>query len=396
VSREKALKALMTSALITGGLALVFFILPGLAGSYLRSDESSIPDSYNWLKDVMAADRKMMLRADALRSALLIAAAATLIWFYIKDRIRFIHLITGISLLFLIDLIPVNIRFLGSSNFETKRSSQNSFAPTAADKAILGDKDEFRVLNLTVSTFNDASTSYHHNSIGGYSGAKMKRYQELIEASLADEINALITGLRSSTSWEEASGMMANLNGLNMLNTRYIIVSPEALPLQNRFALGNAWFVDRATIVENADAELLAIKTSDPATEAVVDRRFADQLTVVEQPGSETDTIYLSSYRPNLLTYEARLSADRIAVFSEIYYPYGWSAYIDDKPAEHFRTNYVLRGMVVPEGTHTITFSFEPKSYKTGNRISLAGSSILLIMLLYAAFSGLKTMRKNV
>ena len=396
VNREKALKALMTSALITGGLAFIFFLLPGLAGSYLRSDEASIPDSYNWLKDVMAADRKMMLRADALRSALLISAAATLLWFFIKERIRFIHMIVGISLLFLIDLIPVNTRFLGSSNFETKRSSQNSFAPTVADKAILDDKDEFRVLNLTVSTFNDASTSFHHNSIGGYSGAKMKRYQELIESSLTDEINALITGLRSSTSWDEASGIMANLNGLNMLNTRYIIVSPEALPLENKFALGNAWFVERATLVENADAELLAIKTLDPSKEAVVDRRFADRLTVVEQPGSETDTIYLTSYRPNLLTYEARLSADRIAVFSEIYYPYGWNAFIDDKPAEHFRTDYVLRGMVVPEGTHTITFRFEPRSYKTGNRISLAGSSILLIMLLYAGFSALKTRRKNV
>jgi hypothetical protein len=166
--------------------------------------------------------------------------------------------------------------------------------------------------------------------------------------------------------------------------------------MENKFALGNAWFVDRATLVENADAELLAIKTIDPSKEAVVDRRFADQLTVVEQPGAETDTIYLTSYRPNLLTYEARLSADRIAVFSEIYYPHGWNAFIDDKPAEHFRTDYVLRGMVVPEGTHTITFRFEPLSYKTGNRISLAGSSILLIMLLYAAFSALKTRRKDV
>ncbi|MCU0376984.1 MAG: YfhO family protein [Bacteroidales bacterium] len=396
VDRERALKALLTSALLTGGLAFIFFLLPGLAGSYLRSDELSLPDSYNWLRDVLVADRKMMLRADALRSVLLIVFGAALIWFYIKERIRFNHLLIAISLLFLIDLIPVNTRFLGSSNFETKRSSQNSFAPTVADKSILEDKDEFRVLNLTVSTFNDASTSYHHNSIGGYSGAKMKRYQELIESSLTEEINALITGLRSSSSWEEASGIMANLSSLNMLNTRYIIISPEALPLENRFALGNVWFVERATLVENADAELLAIKTIDPATEAVVDRRFADLLTVVEQPGRETDTIYLTSYRPNQLTYDAMLSADRIAVFSEIYYPYGWNAYIDDKPADHFRTNYVLRGMVVPEGTHKITFRFEPQSYKTGNRISLAGSSVLLIMLLYLAFSAIKTWRKNV
>ena len=257
------------------------------------------------------------------------------------------------------------------------------------------DKDDFRVLNLTVSIFNDASTSYHHKSIGGYSGVKMKRYQELIESSLMDEINALITSLRTVSSWEEAEGVMKNLNALNMLNTRYIIIDPSALPLKNSYADGNAWLVDKVRLVENADAELEAIKTINPSEEAVVDRRFSDLVTLTNTSGSPADTIFLTSYEPNLLTYSAELSTDRVAVFSEIYYKYGWQAYVDDQPVDHFRTDYVLRGMQLPAGNHTVTFRFEPASYKTGNRVSLAGSVVLLALLALAVVRGFKSTRGN-
>jgi len=188
---------------------------------------------------------------------------------------------------------------------------------------------------------------------------------------------------------------MKNLGVLNMLNTKYIILSPEAPPLVNKHALGNAWFVEKVSLVENADAELMSIKTTNPAEIAVVDRRFADRIAVNDNPGSPSDTIWLSSYKPNLLTYKSELSSDRVAVFSEIYYPNGWQAYIDDAPADHFRADYVLRGMVVPAGSHTLTFKFEPQSYKTGNKVSLASSVILLAMLIYAAFTGFTALRKN-
>lgn len=395
VTRDKLVKSLGVALGVTGGLALIFFLIPGLAGSFIGPNEAALPDSLNWLKEAMVADRKMMVRTDALRSVVLIAAGAGLIWFYDRNKIKPAYALTLLAVLFLIDQIPVDARFLGSKNFETKRSSENYFAPTNADKAILHDKDQFRVLNLTVSTFNDASTSYHHKSIGGYSGAKMKRYQELIESSLTDEISTLIAGLRTSSSWEEAEKVMENTHALNMLNTRYIIISPEEKPLVNRYALGNAWFVSKATLVENADAELASVKTNDPAEEAVVDRRFADQLSIQESEGSPSDTIYLSSYTPNFLTYKSSSSSDRIAVFSEIYYPNGWQAYVDDIPASHFRTDYVLRGMILPAGNHTITFKFEPQSYKTGNRVSLAGSVILLALLILAAIPRNALKRKN-
>jgi hypothetical protein len=159
--------------------------------------------------------------------------------------------------------------------------------------------------------------------------------------------------------------------------------------------LGHAWFVEKVSLVENADAELLSLKTINPARVAVVDRKFGDQVVVNDNPGSPSDTIYLTSYRPDLLTYKAELLSDMVAVFSEIYYPNGWLAYIDDVPADHFRTDYVLRGMIIPSGSHTVTFKFEPQSYKTGNKVSLASSVLLLLMLIYAAVTGFTALRKN-
>jgi hypothetical protein len=395
VTREKALKSVITAALVTGGIALIFFLVPGIAGSFLRPDEKAIPDSLTWIKDAMIADRKMMLRADALRSAVLIALGALLLWLFLKEKIKAKYTLLGLGALFLVDQVPVDTRYLGASGFETKRSAVNSFAPTQADKEILSDREDYRVLNLTVSVFNDASTSYHHKSVGGYSGVKMKRYQELIEDGLTDDINSLITSLRSATWWEDADGVMKHLNALNMLNTRYVIINPDASPLINRYACGNAWLVNKVLLVENADAELQAIKTVNPKEEAVVDRRFSDIITVTDTQGAEGDTIFLTSYEPNMLTYTSELSSDRIAVFSEIYYRYGWQAYIDENPAEHFRTDYVLRGMALPAGKHTITFRFEPRSYKTGNKVSMTGSLVLLALLALAALSQTKVLRRN-
>jgi hypothetical protein len=395
VNREKAARSVLLAALITGGLAFIFLLIPGLAGSFLRPDESALPESAAWIKEAMAADRMALLRADALRSVFFIAGGATLIWFYLKNKIKPAYALLGLTTLFLIDQVPVDARYLGNSNFETKRAASNSFAPSVADKEILSDVGEFRVLNLTVSTFNDASTSYHHQSIGGYSGAKMKRYQELIETSLTDDINSLITSLRSATTMEEAEGVLGSLGTLNMLNTRYIILDPGSAPLLNRYAAGNAWLVNRVNLVENADAELEAIKSINPLEVAVVDRRFAEQVPLTEIPATPGDTIYLTTYEPNLLTYKAELSSGRVALFSEIYYKYGWKASIDGNPAEHFRANYVLRGMTLPAGSHTVTFSFEPESYKTGNKVSLAGSFLLLALLIMSVVPYLKPKRGN-
>jgi len=189
--------------------------------------------------------------------------------------------------------------------------------------------------------------------------------------------------------------VMENLGILNMLNTRYIILDPGASPLYNRNALGNAWLVNEISIVENADAELQAISSINPKDVAVADRRFAEMIPVAATTATPGDTIYLSSYEPNLLTYRAELTSERVAIFSEIYYKYGWKAFIDDTPADHFRANYVLRGMTLPAGSHTITFRFEPESYRIGNKVSLAGSILLLAFLVMAAISIFKQRRTD-
>ncbi len=244
------------------------------------------------------------------------------------------------------------------------------------------DPSHFRVLNLTVSTFNDNSpTSYFHKSVGGYHGAKMERYQELIDTALSHNLQLIQMVGNNAKTLEDFQTVFNGTSALNMLNTKYIIYNPEAPPLVNLKALGNAWFAETPVLVENANMEISSINKFDPLKEAVIDDIFKDQITKPSYPVSEQDKIELISYRADELVYKYSANEEKLAVFSEIYYPAGWKAYIDGKECNYFRTNYVLRGMIVPSGNHEIKFSFEPSSYITGNKISLA-SSILLILLI--------------
>jgi len=395
IPREKILKALKLSALITGGLAFLFFIIPGLAGSFLTGDEKGIPSTYDWVKTALVADRKMMLRVDAIRSALLIAAGAIVLWFMIKSKIKPVVAFSGLALLILIDMWPVANRYLSSSNFQVTKDYEKSFLPTRADKAILEDKSEHRVLNLTVSTFNDGTTSYLHHSIGGYHGAKIMRYDELISYNLMPEIKSLISKLQKASSVEDLNSTLSKSNCLNMLNAKYIIISPNSAPLVNEFALGNAWFIKNVKMVDNANAEISSLSSFDPKNEALVDHRFDSQIKLKESSSSVGDTIYLQDYKPNLLTYKSSTKEDRVAVFSEIYYPAGWDAFIDNRKVDYFRADYVLRAMNIPAGDHTVTFRFEPSSYKVGNKVSLASSVILLLLLLGIAATPIIKKSKN-
>jgi len=395
IPREKILKALRLSALITGGLAFLFFIIPGLAGSFLTADEKGIPATYDWVKTALIADRKMMLRVDAIRSALLIAACATVLWFMLKSKIKPAVAFSALALLILIDMWPVANRYLSSSNFQVIKDYEKSFLPTKADNIILQDKSEHRVLNLTVSTFNDGSTSYLHHSIGGYHGAKIMRYDELISYNLMPEIKSLISKLQKASTVEDINSTLSKSNCLNMLNTKYIIISPNSAPLVNEFALGNVWFIKDVKIVDNANAEISSLSSFDPKSEALVDHRFDGQIRQKESASAPGDTIYLQDYKPNLLTYKSSSKEDRVVVFSEIYYPAGWNAFIDNRKVDYFRADYVLRAMNVPAGDHTITFRFEPSSFKVGNDVSLASSVILLLLLLGIAITPIIKKSKN-
>lgn len=391
VSRKDVFKALKISLGITGGFALLVLILPGIAGSFLSSQEKgNYPE---WLVAPLVSSRKELLRTDALRSLVFILLFCGVIYTFITEKIRAGWFIAATGLLILIDLWTVDRRYMNADRFERASSAATIFTPTRADEFILNDKSVKRVLNLTVSPFNDNTpTSYFHHSIGGYHGAKMERYQEFIDSALIENINILASSAQNATKAEDLDSAFEKTFAFNMLNTKYIIIDPESAPVINKNALGNAWFVEKPVFVENANEEITSLKTFDPSSEALIDRRFEDQVTEDSYQAAEGDTIYLESYLPNVLVYRYSADGDRLAIFSEIYYPEGWRCFIDGSESMHFRANYILRGMFVPAGEHEIRFSFEPGSYITGNKVSLASSIILFLAI--AGYAGMSFYRK--
>lgn len=356
---------------ISGGFCLLFILLPGLFCDFEgQSDEAF--KQYDWLLTALKADRESILRMDAFRSLFFISAGFALLWFTLSNKVKPVQLYMGLALLILIDMWGVDKRYLNADDFETKSRAEQVFEPTEADRRILQDQSYFRVMNTTVSTFNDATTSYFHKSIGGYHGAKLKRYQELIEYQIAKN----------------------NMEVLNMLNTKYIISADQQqrpVVQQNPGAAGNAWFVKGWKIVPDADAEMKAMDNLDLSI-AIIDKRYEPLLQGAKQDSSSNGTITLDSYAPNALKYTSNSSSNQLAVFSEIHYPEGWNAYVDGKLQDHLRVNYVLRGLVIPTGKHTIEFKFEPEVYATGEKIALAGS---LAVLLLFAFSGFKEWKES-
>jgi hypothetical protein len=393
-SRKEILKGLKIAAGITGGFILLVILIPGIAGSFLGSYETEYPD---WLRSAIIADRKFLLRRDAFRSLIFILLSAVVILGFLFEKIRRGQAIMIIGLLIVLDLWTVDKRYLNADRFEKPAAIQKSFTPTAADAFILKDKSIYRVLNLTVSTFNDNSpTSYFHKSIGGYHGAKLKRYQEFIDTALSKNFNLIQAVGSTAKSLEEFQGVFNSTFALNMLNTKYVIYSSDAPPLVNQRALGNVWFIEKPVIVENANKEISSLNYFNPAKEALIDIEFKDQIGRSSYPVQENEKIELISYQPDELVYRYSAHDEKLAVFSEIYYPAGWKSYIDGKEVKYFRANFILRGMVLPGGDHEIKFAFEPASYITGNKISLASSVLLILILAGYALSVIFIKRKAV
>ena len=384
--KKTIIKAMKWALGIAGGICLIFIIIPGLAGNFTSINDSQyqFPD---WMVSALREDRRTLLRNDAFRSLIFILSGAGVLFAFLYERIKKNNAILFLALLFVIDMWPIDKRYLNADNFEKKTSIAKAAAPSAADKIIMSDAGYYRVLNLNVSPFQDASTSAFHNSIGGYHGAKIRRYQELIDTSMIKEMNDFIGRVQKATSLEDLKGALKKSNALNMLNTKYIILSPDAQPVVNESALGNAWFVETPVFVENADQEISGINKFKPSEEALIDRRFSDEVKNSSYPVSESDTISLTSYKPNELIYNYSSAGEKLVVFSDIYYPAGWEAFIDGAKAKYFRADYVLRSMVVPGGKHEIKFIFNPSSYSIGNKVSLASS--VLFILLFIGYAGL-------
>lgn len=376
------LKKVIIAASVTAGLAMIFFLVPDMffdftgRGDTRLSKDMQFPD---WLMQALREDRKSILRMDSLRSAAFILLAAGLLFAGLKKMIKAQYVYLIMALLILIDMYPVAKRYMNNDSFTSKSKAENPIQPTPADEQILKDTSpDYRVFNVAGGDpFSDSRTSYFHKSIGGYHGAKLRRYQEVIDYQLSKN----------------------NMAVLDMLNTKYFIVPDENRNPQvqmNPGALGNAWFVSAYQLVNTPDDELNALTKFNPKDTAIVDKRFADALKTFVPGRDSAATIRLTSYQPNKLNYEYRSSKNELCVFSEIYYPKGWNAYLDGKPADHFRVNFILRAMVLPAGDHKVEFRFEPEVYAVGEKISLA-SSVLLILLVIgvAVVEGRTAFRKE-
>ncbi len=382
IDKEQFLKGFKYSFYIVSGLALIFTLMPGLLSNFIASSDSQLgwPD---FLIKALREDRRAMLQKDALRSLIFVALTAGLVYLIFKQKVKQKYAYMMLGALVLFDMWPVNKRYLNNEDFAPERQIEQPYSPSQADNFILNDQDQnFRVLDLTVNIFNSSKTSYFHNAIGGYHGAKMQRYQDMIDHHIQQEIRKIGAALQDKGQNQNLQVVLKQQEILNMLNTKYIIYNPKAQPITNPYRDGNAWFVDNFRWVGNADEEIDELKSIDPSRTALIDKRFEDVVEIDNINMDTTASIHLVQYKPNHLTYTYTAAKSQIALFSEVYYPKGWNAFIDEQPAPHFRANYILRGMVLPEGKHTVEFKFEPRSYFLGSKVSYACSALVLLLTL--------------
>jgi len=410
ISKEELFDKLKKSLYIAGGLILLLIITGGLYDFNRAGD--GFPD---WLVKAVRADRKSMMYADLWRSLFFIVVGFALIAAYHFKKLKMSAVIGLLAVFTIFDLWSVNKRYLNDDDFKDVVENQNSFALQEVDKQILQDTSYYRVANASPAIMADAITSYHHKSIGGYHGAKMKRYQELVDTILWKQLSPLMSVSQQVQETAKAQLQEIEKSGnpqgvkladimsfklqqfapqldsylssayiLNMLNTKYFIVNNQIQPIVNRHNFGNAWFVNKVSIVPNADAEIGDVVKINPHFNAVVDARFKDLISDTVLITRSNPHISLTHYAPNELRYTSSNKDKGIAIFSEIYYSKGWNAYIDGELVPHFRADYVLRGLEIPAGDHEIIFKFEPKMYAIGNTISLIASTILVLLLIAA------------
>ena len=378
-NRATVIKALKIAVGITAGACALFALIPSLVGSFLSAGEERLPA---FLTQAMADDRKALLRTDAFRSLAFILVAAVAIWASFTKKIKLNHMILGLVFFVMADMWTINKRYLNDTHFVSKHEFNSQYQIRPVDKLILKDSDpNYRVLDLSVNVFNDSHTSYYHKTIGGYSASKLQRYQDMIEYFITPEIQQFYTEFSVDQSLISAEQSLSKLKVLNMLNAKYIIIDPNNIPIENRTVFGNAWFVSDYEIVESANGELSGLQRINPAETAIIHQSFAPILQERGFNFDEAATIRLTHYAPNRLEYKTSASHEQLALFSEVYYPHGWQVTVDGQPAEHFRANYILRGMIVPAGEHTIAFQFKPDSYYTGAKISSVSSILLLLLL---------------
>lgn len=364
-TEEERKKSLFYSTGIVGGILLLFMVFKNTIFSFVSPmDGYLIQELGPELVMALREDRAALMSSDTLRSLVLVLLTATVLFVSLKKQTKTAWMTTIVCVLILIDLVGVDKRYVNKDDFVPASVMSNPYQKDGADMEILKDEDHFKVFDLTRNAFNSTHASYFHNSIGGYHAAKPKRMQDVYDFYLKEDNHMGI---------------------LNMLNAKYIIVSQEnsgAIAQRNPFANGNAWFVEEVVYVDNADLEIRALDTLKNKKYAVALKQYKDEIEPnMAWENRDTDAyIDLISEKPNELVYSYVSESPQVAVFSEQYYPYGWKVFVDDKPADFFKVNYLLRGMQVESGEHEIRFVFEPQVVRTGTKISLA-SSVLFALL---------------
>lgn len=362
-TKERKIFALKWASIIVGGTALVFLLFKAILFDFTGpSDGAMIKQISLDFVRALKEDRKEIFTEDTIRSLVLVLLSAGALWMYLQNKLKKNATVIVLGVLLLFDLVGVDKRYVNSEDFVQSSVVNNPFQANVADREIMKDTGHYRVFDLSGSPFNTARTSYFHNSIGGYHAAKPGRMQELYDFYLSQN----------------------NLQVLNMLNTKYFIIPTQegVMTQQNPETNGNAWFVKDVKPVKNANEEILGLNGINTKKTVVVDEKFSEYLPKRSFSPDSLSQIRLVSYRPDELKYEYTAKNEQLAVFSEIYYPHGWQAYIDGEEAPHFRANYVLRAMVLPAGEHKVTFKFEPQVIKTGSSIALASSIILGLLLI--------------
>ena len=386
IDKKLLKRGLIWSLSITGGICLIVWWFPELFFNFQSNSDVLQQYSQQPWYDGLVRDRVHLASSDALRSLIFVLLSAGLVFLFMQSKNKkqgALLLGIGFTILTLADLWTIDKRYLNDDNFKKEKLSA-SYKESVADTEILKDKNlSYRVLTLN-NPFQETTVSYFHHSIGGYSPAKLRRYQELIDHRIVKEIGTIIQSFKKEqVTMEDIQQAFDSTPSLNMLNTRYIIFSPSQPPIINPQAFGNVWFVPEVKIVENADAEIASLDVIDPLKTAVVDKRFAEVLNgfTQAQPDS-TASIALENYRPNHLIYHSKTNSEQLAVFSEIYYQPGWNATIDGQPAPHFRADWTLRAMLVPTGEHKIEFDFRPEGYVKAVYVSAFSSFLILLLLI--------------
>lgn len=379
ISKEKLDKSIYIAAGITGGFCLIMALFGSQFLSFQSAQDAGnkLPD---WYYNALVQDREAIFVKDAWRSLYFILAATAILIISTRFKERMPYFLAAIAALTIIDLWNVDRRYLSENNF-VKKAKVKSHTKTEADNYILQDKDpSYRVLTFN-NTFNDTNVSYFHKSIGGYNAAKLRRYQDLIELHIAPEMQVIQQEIsKGARTIEEADSMVSQAKTpiLDMLNTRYIILQDNIRAIRNKSANGNAWFVKNIEYVNNADEEMTALDRIDPKTTAVIDKSF-EAVAGKNAPMDDNAKIEMTDYTPMCVKYKSQGNAENIALFSEVYYQPGWNAYIDGKKVDHFRANWILRGLRIPAGDHNIEFKFEPNTYWNLKRIETIMSFLLII-----------------